>query len=383
MGNHRAERRGPRRRPSVTDPGSHDGCRRTPAAGWPPAVELTRRRPAPCRVDRPTTSATSMRRPSCRWRSAQTRRQAQGRQARRLPRTAVQAACRRRPSCSASRRSPSPSAAPLTAGAGVTRPLRRQHQPTRSARRPPSAARAASARVDALPRRPARAATPTAAPSPQASRRRARRGRRGPGRGAQRRARRSSPRRPRSRPRKIEENRWVLPARRPSIITATLRRVRPVVELPHRSRLQRRTGDPDPRDRQRRRDLRRLRRRLRQQDRRHARGRHRALVLPPDRAATSPGRHVTGGEVIGTVGSTGNVTGSHLHVEVRPGGGDPVDPYARLRRPRRLTSRGEQRERIRSVGSRPRLTSSSSRSSRASPAAHQSFSTGRSAAAAA
>jgi len=41
----------------------------------------------------------------------------------------------------------------------------------------------------------------------------------------------------------------------------------------------------------------------------------------------SVGDHVTGGEVIGTVGATGNVTGSHLHLEVRPGGGGPVDPF--------------------------------------------------------
>ena len=41
----------------------------------------------------------------------------------------------------------------------------------------------------------------------------------------------------------------------------------------------------------------------------------------------SEGDQVTPDEIIGTVGATGNVTGSHLHIEVRPGGGDPVDPY--------------------------------------------------------
>jgi murein DD-endopeptidase MepM/ murein hydrolase activator NlpD len=43
--------------------------------------------------------------------------------------------------------------------------------------------------------------------------------------------------------------------------------------------------------------------------------------------AVSVGDTVQGGETIGYVGSTGNVTGPHVHIEVRPGGGDPIDPY--------------------------------------------------------
>ncbi len=49
-----------------------------------------------------------------------------------------------------------------------------------------------------------------------------------------------------------------------------------------------------------------------------------------DALTVAVGQQVATGEVIGAVGMTGHTTGPHVHVEVRPGGGDPVDPAALL-----------------------------------------------------
>ncbi|PUA80816.1 M23 family metallopeptidase [Nocardioides currus] len=46
------------------------------------------------------------------------------------------------------------------------------------------------------------------------------------------------------------------------------------------------------------------------------------------RFLVTTGQQVRGGEQIGAIGSTGNVTGSHLHLEVRPASGGTTDPYA-------------------------------------------------------
>ena len=48
--------------------------------------------------------------------------------------------------------------------------------------------------------------------------------------------------------------------------------------------------------------------------------------------AVSEGQSVITGQVLGAVGSTGQSTGPHLHLEIHPGGTEAVDPFAWLTR---------------------------------------------------
>jgi murein DD-endopeptidase MepM/ murein hydrolase activator NlpD len=47
--------------------------------------------------------------------------------------------------------------------------------------------------------------------------------------------------------------------------------------------------------------------------------------------SVSVGAKVAAGDQVGAIGVTGNTTGPHVHFEVCPGGGAPIDPEPWLR----------------------------------------------------
>lgn len=50
--------------------------------------------------------------------------------------------------------------------------------------------------------------------------------------------------------------------------------------------------------------------------------------MPADQLKVNVGERVTAGQEIAGIGNEGHSTGPHLHFEIHPGGGAPVDPVS-------------------------------------------------------
>ena len=232
MGNHRAERRGPSRRPSDLP---------TPVAERTSAESPTVAR-SPCPPRSPASAA-----PRSRQARRHAARRVAAREGRRAPSSAPHASAASASPPAPARRASRHSASrgplfrccprPGPARRRRTRDLRRRRRHRRERRlgdEPTrfSQASALSGASDVVPRQPARPpdGQPRLPPRRARRRRRRRAGRRGrgPGPAAQRRARQARRSRPSSRPTSSRLNQWVLPVAGYHL-TARVRRVRPVV----------------------------------------------------------------------------------------------------------------------------------------------------------